>query len=89
VDQITRAYLLRDDARNARITVAERIHSNAGCEVQISPVLNVPHITAVPLLKHGWWADIGRDHVRELLIHEAGGLGGGGRIWRGKRRFSL
>lgn len=60
---------------HARIAVAERIDSNAGCEVEILPVLNVPHVASLALLEHRWWADIGRDHVWELLVHEAGGLG--------------
>jgi hypothetical protein len=55
--------------------MAERIDSNTGGEVEVFAVLNIPHIASLALLEHRWWADIGRNHVWQLLVHEAGGLG--------------
>lgn len=69
------AYLFTNDLCNSRVAMAERIDSNASRKVQILPVLNIPHVASLALLEHRWWADIGRDHIRELLVHEAGGLG--------------
>jgi hypothetical protein len=61
--------------RNARVTMAERIDSNTRREVKVFAVLNIPHVAPLALFEHRWWADIGRNHVRELLVHKAGGLG--------------
>ena len=67
--------LLSNDCRHALIAVSQSIDSNSCCKVQVFPVLNVPHVASLPFLEHRWWADIGRDHVRELLIDKAGGFG--------------
>jgi len=56
------------------------IDRDTGRKIKILPVLDIPHVAPLALLEHGWWADIGRDHVRELLVDEAGGLGAGGRV---------
>ena len=69
--------------------MAKRIDGDAGGEIKIFAVLDIPHVTTLPLLKHRRWSHIGRDHVWELLVHESGSL----RAWRWvgcrQRRFTL
>jgi hypothetical protein len=69
--------------------VAERVDSNARREVKVFAVLNIPHVASLALLEHRWRADIGRDHVRELLVYEASGLGVCMRVGSGERRIAL
>jgi hypothetical protein len=68
-------YLLTNHLCNAWIAMTKRVHCNASREVQVLPVLHIPHIASFTLLEHGWWTDIGRNHVWELLIDKAGSFG--------------
>jgi hypothetical protein len=67
-------YLFANDLSNARVAMPQRIDSNASCEVQVLPVLNIPHVASFSLFKHGRRAHVGRDHEWQLLVHKTGGL---------------
>jgi hypothetical protein len=68
-------YLFTEHLRHAWVAMTERIDRDTSREVQVLSVLDIPHVASLSFLEHRWWADIGRDHVGELLVHEAGGLG--------------
>jgi hypothetical protein len=81
--------LLSNDSGHALVAMSQGIDSDSSRKVQVPSVLNVPHVASLSLLEHWRWADIGRDHIRELLIDKTGSFGGRGRIRRGQRGFML
>lgn len=83
VVQSQQPYLFSNHLRHAGVAMPQCIDGNSSRKVQVFPVLNIPHIAALALLKHWWWADIGRDHVWELLVDKTSRLRRGG--WIGCR----
>ena len=63
------SYLFPNDLRYTSIAVPQSINGDTRSKIKIFPVLNVPHVATLALLKHRWRSHIGRDHVRELLVN--------------------
>lgn len=58
------SYLFCNDLRYASVAMSQSIDGNTRGKIEIPPVLNIPHVAAIALLKHGWRANISRYHVR-------------------------
>ena len=83
------AYVLRNHPRHALVAVSQRINRYACCKIQVPSILYIPHIASLSLLKHRRRSNIGRDHVRELRVYEAGGFGACWRVGIGEIGFML
>ena len=82
-------HLLADQLRHFGVTVAESIHGDAGREVEISPIFNVPQITTLAFHHHGRWTDVSCNHVGHMITNNGGGLRIGRWVMIGKSSLLL
>ena len=74
-------YLLGDQLGHLGVAVTERVDGDAGGEIEVLPVLNVPEIGALALDEHGRRAGVGGHHEGGMLADE----GAAGRVLCGVR----
>lgn len=66
--------LLVQDPAHLLVAVAQRVHGDAGGEVEVLPVLDVPEVAALAFVEDGRWPHVGGHHVGCVGADETGGL---------------
>ena len=82
-------HLLCDQLADLGIAMPQRRHSDAGGEIQVLPVLNIPEVRTLAPDEDGGRSGVGGHHVLCMLVDQRGARGIGSGVWVGETCFPL